>query len=74
MTRRHQLRTMFLFSIGMALGKLDALKADGGELTVPLDQWQRVVFKYRGKKVVIPVSEIFTILSSTSVSHTELDK
>jgi hypothetical protein len=53
---------MMLLSTGMALGKMDILKAEGGELTVPLDQWQRVVFLHHGKRIAVSVSEIFKAL------------
>jgi hypothetical protein len=59
MMTRQQTRRAFLFAIGMALGKLDVLKASGGELIVDLGQWDHVVFKYRGKNCVVPVAEVF---------------
>jgi hypothetical protein len=64
MTRRQAIRMGLLFSIGMALGKLDVLKAESGQLTVPLDQWRNVVFTYKGKKIVISVAEIFKTLQT----------
>lgn len=64
MKRRTALRQAMLFSIGMALGKLDALKASGGQLTVDLNQWATVVFKHKGKTIVVPVAEIFDALQN----------
>ncbi len=71
MTRRQAIRMGLLFSIGMALGKLDVLKAESGQLTVPLDQWRNVVFTYRGKKIVISVEEIFRTLQSVESGDNE---
>jgi hypothetical protein len=62
MTRRESIRSSVLFAIGMALGKLDSLKAGGGQLTCDLNQWETIVFKYRGRVVTIPVSEVFSTL------------
>ncbi len=62
MTRRQSVRFGTLFAMGLALGKLDALKAAGGQLTCDLNQWQTVVFKYRGRTVTVPVSEVFKCL------------
>lgn len=62
MNRRQSIRQGILFAIGMALGKMDTLKAEGGELLVPLDQWKQVVFKLQGKTVTIGVHEIFNAL------------
>ncbi len=50
---------------GMALGKLDVLKAAGGQLTVDLDQWSAVVFRHRGRTIQIPIAEIFEALKET---------
>lgn len=55
-------RRAFLFAIGMALGKLDALKAEGGQLTCDLNQWSHVVFKHKGKTITIPVADVFAAL------------
>lgn len=62
MTRRHALRHTMLLGVGMALGKLDALHASGGELTVDLNQWHHVTFRYQGRVVVVPVGDIFLAL------------
>lgn len=64
MTRRQSIRQATLFAIGMALGKMDALKAEGGQLTVDLNQWGSVVFKHKGKTVTVPVAEIFAALAA----------
>lgn len=61
MTRKAT-RRAFLFAIGMALGKLDALAADGGQLTCDLNQWTHVVFKHGKKVITIPVAEVFAAL------------
>lgn len=60
--RRFLKRGMFL-GVAMALGKMDLLKAEGGTLTVPLDQWGQVIFVRKGKKISVPVDEIFASLS-----------
>lgn len=62
MTRRESLRLGTLFAFGMALGKLDALKAEGGQLTADLGQWNQIVFKYHGKTIAVSTSEIFKSL------------
>ena len=54
-TRRDVVRRSFLFAMCLALGKLDALKASGGQLTVDLNQWATVVVQYRGRTIHIPV-------------------
>jgi len=51
-----------LFAMGMALGKLDTLKAEGGQLTCDLNQWREVVFKYRGETLRWTTKEIFEAL------------
>lgn len=61
-TRRESVRRAVLLVFGMALGKMDVLKAAGGQLTVDLDQWGVVVFKHRGRTVQVPVAEIFEAL------------
>jgi hypothetical protein len=50
-------------AVGMALGKMDTLKASNGELTVPLDQWHHITFKLKGKTIVVPVQEVFDALA-----------
>ena len=50
MTRQGALRRLALLTFGLALGKLDALKAQGGQLIVNLDQWQEVIFKHKGAR------------------------
>ena len=62
-SRRKALRTLILLSFGMALGKLDVLKAKGGELTVDLSQWQDVVFTLGGKRIAVTVQEVFDALT-----------
>lgn len=64
--RRQVIRKAVLMAIGMALGKMDAVKATagpGGTLTVPLDQWGQVVFTLKGKRIVVPVEEVFDALA-----------
>lgn len=67
MKRRDALRRATLLVFGMCLGKMDVLKAAGGQLTVNLDQWQDVVFIHRGKVVRVPVAEIFAALCGPSI-------
>lgn len=62
MNRRESIRNATLLGIGMALGKLDALKAEGGQLTVDLGQWEHVVFKLGHGVVKVPVKDIFDAL------------
>lgn len=62
--RRAALRRSVLLALGMALGNLDALKAQGGQLTVDLNQWQEIVFKHRGKTLRVPVAEVFEALAA----------
>lgn len=65
--RRTVLRQATLMAIGMAMGKLDVVKASnekGGTLTVPLDQWGQIVFTLKGKKIVVPVEEVFDALAN----------
>lgn len=63
MTRRESLRNAVLLGIGMSLGKLDALKASEGQLTVDLNQWGSVVFKYGTRTIRVPVKEVFEALA-----------
>jgi hypothetical protein len=62
MNRRHAIRQASLLVFGMALGKLDVLKASGGQLTVDLGQWEHVVFSLGGKRISVPVAEVFKAL------------
>lgn len=66
MTRRQSIRRAVLLAIGMALGKMDALKGQSGMLTVPLDQWRVIVFEYQGKKIEVLVSEVFEALEDSN--------
>lgn len=63
MTRRQSIRQAALLGFGLALGKLDLLKASGGQLTVDLSQWGTVVFKLQGKVVTVKVQEVFDALA-----------
>jgi hypothetical protein len=51
---------------GMALGKYDALAQDGGFLTVDLNKWQGLKFRYKGETLHIPVAEVFAALKEGS--------
>jgi hypothetical protein len=62
MNRRSAIRNASLLAFGMALGKLDALKANGGQLTVDLGQWEHVVFTLHKKTISVPVAEVFRAL------------
>lgn len=66
MTRRLAVRNGVLLAFGMALGKLDTLKAQGGQLTCDLDQWSTIVFTHRGKRVTVPVAEVFKAMSEVA--------
>lgn len=62
MNRRHAIRQASMLAFGMALGKLDTLKAQGGQLTVDLGEWDHVTFKL-GKRIIrVPVAEVFQAL------------
>jgi hypothetical protein len=63
MNRRSSIRLAMLTGVGMALGKLDALKAQGGQLLVDLAQWDHVVFTLGKRKVIVSVEEVFNALS-----------
>lgn len=65
MTRRRAVKHAVLLAFGMALGKMDVLKAAGGQLTCDLDQWGTIVFKYRGQSVSVPVGEVFAALKES---------
>ena len=65
-SRRRALRTLILLTFGMALGKMDVLKAKGGELTVDLNQWQDVVFSLNGKRIAVTVQDVFNTLRDAS--------
>ena len=62
MTRRQTIRQGILLAVGMACGKLDALSASEGQLTVDLGQWRHVVFTLKGKTIRVPVAEVFAAL------------
>lgn len=62
MHRRDAVKRGVFFAVAMALGKMDLLKAEGGQLTVPLDAWDHVVFIRKGRQIRIPVDEIFNAL------------
>ena len=64
-SRRKALRTLILLTFGMALGKMDVLKAKGGELTVDLSQWQDVVFSLNGKRIAVTVQDVFNALKES---------
>ncbi len=61
-TRRQFAGRGILFAMALALGKLDTLKAQGGQLTCDLTQWREVVFKYRGETLRWTTKEIFEAL------------
>lgn len=73
MNRRQSIRRAVLFALGMALGKLDLLKAQEGMLTVPLDNWRVIVFQYKGKTVEVPVGEVFEALLPGKIRYPEND-
>jgi hypothetical protein len=60
--RRLAIKHAGMLAFGMCLGKMDSLKAAGGQLTVNLDQWSHVTFSHKGKTVVVSVAEIFEAL------------
>lgn len=68
MTRRTAVRNGVLLAFGMALGKLDTLKAEGGQLTCNLDQWSTIVFMHHGKRVTVPVAEVFKAMQEVATT------
>ena len=62
MNRRAMIRYVAYSMFGMALGKYDALAQDGGFLTIDLNQWQGLKFRYKGETLHIPVAEVFAAL------------
>lgn len=68
MTRRQTIRSGVLFAVACALGKYDALAQEGGMLTIDLGQWSKVVFTLKGKRVEIPVAEVFASLTETGAA------
>lgn len=66
MNRRDSIRFGTLFGVAMALGKLDALKAEGGLLTVDLAQWEAVHFKYHGSTIAVSTAEVFKSLAEVT--------
>ena len=72
MNRRQSLRKLMLCSLGMALGSniTKVLHAQSGTLTCDLGQWGQVVFMYKGKKITVPISEVFAALSEQKANPT----
>ena len=64
-SRRKALRTLILLTFGMALGKMDVLKAKGGELTVDLGQWERIIFNLHGHQIAVTVQDVFNVLKDS---------
>lgn len=65
MKRRQAIKRATLMATAMALGRMTLLKAQdgpGGELRVPLDQWAYIVFERHGKRIRVPVDEVFRAL------------
>lgn len=69
-TRRGAIRRAVLMAMGMALFKMDLLKAQGGELTCDLGQWDHITFKFRGRTVRVPVAEVFAAIAGGDRSTT----
>jgi hypothetical protein len=67
MKRRDALKRATMLMFGMALGRMDVLKASTPErcgcLTVNLDQWGEIVFTLHGKRISVPVAEVFAALA-----------
>lgn len=66
MTRRQAVKRATLLAFGMALGKYDVLDAQGGTLTVDLNQWGTIVFTHKQQTIRAPVAEIFASLQESS--------
>ena len=67
MTRRELIRTSVFTMFAMALGRYDALAQSGGALTVDLNQWKVLTFKYGKETINIPVAEVFAALKAGKV-------
>ena len=65
MTRREATKFGTLFALGLALGKMDALKAEQGQLVCDLAQWPTIKFKYHGEVVSYSTKEVFDILKGS---------
>lgn len=64
MNRRDSIRFGVLFAFGLALGKMDTLKASDGLLTCDLNQWRTIRFTYKGKTINVPVADVMRALES----------
>lgn len=63
MTRREALRRAMLMATATSLlTSVRVLYGQGGQLRVPLDQWQTVTFEFKGKRVAVSTSDIFEAL------------
>lgn len=62
MDRRHSVRVATLMVFGAALQKLDVFAAEGGMLTVKLDDWAVIKFTLGKKVIAVPVAEVFKAL------------
>jgi len=68
MTRRNIIKLAALFGFAIPMAQFDALKAQGDPagLTIPLDHWRGLTFKYKGKSVHITSADIFKALEGIS--------
>jgi hypothetical protein len=64
MTRRQLVRRAALTMFALALGKYDALAQNAGGLTVDLNQWAAITFKYKAETIRIPVAEVFAAIKA----------
>lgn len=70
MKRRDAVRATTLMMFGIALQQYDALRAQGGLLTVDLNQWSHIAFKYNGKQIAVSMSEVFESLKMLPAKDT----
>ena len=64
MTRRQSIRRATLLAFALALGKYDALAQEAGHLTVDLNQWQGLTFKFGKETVFVSSAEVFAALKA----------
>ncbi len=62
-SRRKALRSLMLLTVGLSLSGEKTISAEGGELTVDLGQWERVMFKLHGRQIAVTVHEVFDALT-----------
>lgn len=62
MNRRAAVKQLTLWAFAAALSGEKVLHAEGGQLRVPLDAWSVIIFERKGKRIVVPIDEVFDAL------------